>query len=141
LGEDRVVERSLFIIKPDAVSRNLVGEILSFLEDRGLRIVAMRMINLSEAEAGNFYHVHRGKEFCRNLVSYMSSGRCVVTVVEGEDAIGLLRTICGLTDPSAAREGTIRASFGINVTMNSVHASDSLASAEEEIRFFFPNLA
>ena len=135
------MERSLFIIKPDAVSRALVGRILSVVEASGLRIIAMRMVRLSQEEASRFYHVHEGKEFFAKLVSYMSSGRCVVTVIEGEGAIRRLRSICGPTDPSVAGENTIRAAMGIDVTMNSVHASDSLTSADEEIGFFFPGLS
>jgi nucleoside-diphosphate kinase len=131
----------LFIIKPDAVGRNHIGRILSCVEEAGLRLRALRMTRLSETAAGDFYEVHRGKPFYANLVSYMSSGDCVVVVVEGEDAIAHLRRICGVTDPSAAAEGTIRSTFGINVTMNSVHASDSPASAAEEVRFFFPDIA
>jgi nucleoside-diphosphate kinase len=134
------VERTLFIVKPDAVRRNHIGSILAFVEEGGLGLCAMRMTMLSPVEAGEFYHVHRGKPFYDNLVAYMSSGRCVLAVVEGEDAIACLRHICGATDPSAAAGGTIRSTFGINVTMNSVHASDSPATAEEEVRFFFPDL-
>lgn len=140
MSEGRVLERSLFIIKPDAVRRNFIGRILSFVEDDGLRIVAMKTVELGVTEAGEFYRVHKGKAFYENLVSYMSSGRCVVAVVEGDGAIRRLREICGSTDPSTAREGTIRAAFGLNVTMNSVHASDSPASADEEIHFFFPGV-
>lgn len=135
------MERTLFIIKPDAVGRSHIGRILSCVEETGLRLRALRMTRLSETEAGDFYHVHRGRAFYENLISYMSSGDCVVVVVEGEDAIARLRRICGVTDPSAAADGTIRSIFGINVTMNSVHASDSPASAAEEVRFFFPDLA
>jgi nucleoside-diphosphate kinase len=140
LSEVRIVERSLFIIKPDAVRRNHIGRILSFVEEAGMQVIAMRMIRLSADDARGFYRVHEGKGFYDTLAEYMSSGRCVVVVVEGEGAIKRLRGVCGATDPSAAAEGTIRATFGINVTMNSVHASDSPASAEQEVRFFFPDL-
>jgi nucleoside-diphosphate kinase len=98
------------------------------------------MTQLSPDKAGAFYHVHTGKPFYEKLTSYMSSGRCVAVVVEGDGAVTALRRICGATDPSAAAQGTIRATFGINMTMNSVHASDSPATAEEEVRFFFPDL-
>ena len=134
------MERTLLIVKPDAVRRNHVGRVLSLVEEGGLGIVAMRMTQLSPDKAGAFYHMHKGKPFYGKLTSYMSSGKCVVVVVEGDGAITALREICGATDPSSAAEGTIRATFGINVTMNSVHASDSPASAEEEVRFFFPDL-
>jgi nucleoside-diphosphate kinase len=134
------LERTLFIIKPDAVGRNHLGEILAVVEKAGLRIIGMRMVKLSSSKAGDFYHVHRGKDFFDKLVDYMSSGRCVVVALEGEEAIGRLRRVCGATDPAAAAPGTIRAVFGINVTMNSVHASDSSQSAAEELRFFFPEL-
>jgi nucleoside-diphosphate kinase len=134
------LEHTLFIVKPDAVRRDLVGRILGRVEGGGLKLVALRMTRLSKARACDFYHVHKGKDFYDRLTTYMSSGRCVVAVAEGEDAINRLRTICGITDPSKAAEGTIRLDFGLDITMNSVHASDSPASAEEEIRFFFPDL-
>jgi len=135
------MERTLFIIKPDAVRRNHVGSILHKVEHHGLRIRGMKMLALTSEQAGRFYHVHKGKGFYDNLVEYMSSGPCVVVALEGEDAISRLRGICGATDPAEAADGTIRASFGINVTMNSVHASDSPASATDELNFFFPDLA
>jgi nucleoside-diphosphate kinase len=135
------MERTLFIIKPDAVGRDLVGEILMAVERAGLGIVDLRMLNLTADQAGEFYHVHKGKGFYEKLVAYMSSGRCVVAALEGEQAISRLRGVCGATDPSKAAQGTIRSSFGINVTMNSVHASDSPRSAADELAFFFPELA
>lgn len=135
------MEKTLFIIKPDAVRRNHIGGILHAVEQAGLRIRGMRMLDLSSEQASGFYHVHKGRGFYDKLVDYMSSGPCVVVALEGEDAISRLRGVCGATDPAEAAEGTIRASFGINVTMNSVHASDSPASATEELHFFFPDLA
>ena len=135
------MDRTLFIIKPDAVRRNHVGRILHEVERNGLRIRGMRMITLTGEQAGRFYRVHKGKGFYDKLIDYMSSGACVVVALEGEDAISRLRGICGATDPAEAEDGTIRASFGINVTMNSVHASDSPASAADELHFFFPDLA
>lgn len=134
------MERSLFIIKPDAVRRNLIGRVLSFLEEAGIQVVAMKMVHLSDDDARGFYKVHEGKDFLDQLAEYMSSGRCVVTVVEGDGVIERVRAICGKTDPANADEGTIRATFGINLTMNSVHASDSTASADYEIGFFFPDI-
>jgi nucleoside-diphosphate kinase len=98
------------------------------------------MLELTEETAGAFYRVHQGKGFFGKLIAYMSSGRSVVVALEGDDAIARLRELCGATDPAQAAEGTIRASYGINVTMNSVHTSDSTASASEELRFFFPDL-
>ena len=133
------MERTLFIIKPDAVRRNHIGRILSFVEEAGMQVIAMRMVRLSADDARGFYHVHEGKDFYDTLAEYMSSGRCVVVVIEGDGVIRRLREVCGATDPSAAAEGTIRATFGVNVTMNSVHASDSPASAVVEIAFFFPH--
>jgi nucleoside-diphosphate kinase len=135
------VERTLFIIKPDAVRRNLVGEILMAVERSGLGIIGLRMLKLTSDQAGEFYHVHKGKAFYQKLIAYMSSGRCVVVALEGEQAISHLRRICGNTDPSNADPGTIRSLFGINLTMNSVHASDSPRSAADELGFFFPELA
>ena len=135
------MERTLFIIKPDAVRRSHIGQILEAVERAGLRITGMRMLDLTSEQAGQFYHVHKGKGFYDNLVAYMSSGSCVVVALDGDDAVSRVRGVCGATDPAEAAEGTIRASFGINVTMNSVHASDSPASATEELRFFFPDLA
>ena len=135
------MERTLFIVKPDAVRRNHVGRILHEAERSGLRLRGLKMITLTPEQAGRFYHVHKGKVFYDKLVDYMSSGACVVVALEGENAISRLRGICGATDPAEAAEGTIRASFGINVTMNSVHASDSPASAKDELHFFFPDLA
>lgn len=134
------MERTLFILKPDAVRRNHIGEILGTIEESGLRIAGLRMLQLTTEQAGAFYHVHRGKGFYDKLIAYMSSGRCVVAALEGDEAISRLRGVCGATDPAQAARGTVRASFGINVTMNSVHASDSPGSAAEELRFFFPEL-
>jgi nucleoside-diphosphate kinase len=131
------VERTLFIVKPDAVERSLIGKIIGMVEDDGLKIGAMRMTQLSVRTAGDFYHVHRGKDFFDKLVTYMSSGRIVVVVVEGEDAIKRLRRVCGSTDPAVAQPGTIRATYGVNLTMNSVHASDAAATARDEVSFFF----
>lgn len=131
------MEKSLFIIKPDAVERNLTGKIVAMIEESGLRIVALRMTALTERTAADFYNVHRGKEFFDNLVKYMTSGGIVAGVVEGEDAIKRLRAICGATDPASAAPGTIRAAFGVSLTKNSIHASDGPATADCETKFFF----
>jgi nucleoside-diphosphate kinase len=135
------MERTLLIIKPDAVRRSHIGKVLEIVERAGLRIRRIRMVDLTSEEAGRFYHVHKGKAFYEKLVAYMSSGSCVAVALEGDDAILRLRGICGATDPAEAADGTVRALFGINLTMNSVHASDSPVSATEELRFFFPDLA
>jgi nucleoside-diphosphate kinase len=134
------MERTLFIVKPDAVERNLTGYIISQIEEGGLRIIALRMTRLSPEEAGRFYGVHKSKPFYEKLVSYMTSGRCVAAVAEGTEAIERVRTMCGATNPAEADEGTIRASFGLDLTRNSVHASDSPATAKVEVGFFFPDL-
>ena len=134
------MERTLFIVKPDAVERALVGRILAMIEEAGLKLVRLRMASLDGGSAGDFYQVHKGKPFFDKLVAYMTSGRIVAGVVEGDDAIKHLRSVCGATDPSAAAAGTIRATYGVNLTMNSIHASDSPASASYEIKFFFADL-
>ncbi len=139
MGDDRV-ERTLLIIKPDAVRRNCIGSILSTIEQCGFKIIGLKMLKLDREMASAFYDVHEGKEFFEKLVDYMSSGECVVAVLEAEQAIARLRKVCGATDPSKAEPDTIRRRFGINVTMNSVHASDSPESARKEIAFFFPDL-
>ncbi len=140
MGEDSELEKTLFIIKPDAVKRNRIGRILSMVEEAGLKIIRLSLMHLSREQACEFYAMHRGKEFYEKLVDYMSSAPCVVCVLEGNDAVKLLRSICGATDPTLAAPGTIRSEFGINITMNSVHASDSSESAKREVKFFFPEV-
>ncbi|RMD84120.1 MAG: nucleoside-diphosphate kinase [Candidatus Dadabacteria bacterium] len=134
-------ERTLSIIKPDAVEKNVIGEILSRFEKAGLKIAAMRMMKLSKAQAEEFYDIHRGKPFFEHLVEYMTSGPVVVSVLEGEDAISLNRKLMGATDPKQAEKGTIRADFAETIDANAVHGSDSPQTAEREIRFFFPEIA
>jgi nucleoside-diphosphate kinase len=134
------LERTLIIVKPDAVKRGLTGKILTVLEENDLRIIGLKMTKLSDDRAGAFYAVPKEKEFYKNLVSYMTSGECVPTAIEGVDAITRVRALCGNTDPSKAEKGTIRASYGLSVTMNSIHASDSPTTAREEVGFFFPDL-
>ncbi|MFW6094629.1 MAG: nucleoside-diphosphate kinase [Pseudomonadota bacterium] len=131
------VERTLSIIKPDAVARNLIGEIGARFEQSGLRIVAARMLRMSEAEARGFYAEHEGKPFYDDLVAYMTSGPVVVQVLEGDDAVTRNRELMGATNPKEAAPGTIRADFAESVEANAVHGSDSTASAEREIAFFF----
>ncbi len=130
-------ERTFSIVKPDAVARNLIGEIYSRFEKNGLRIVAARMLSLSRDQAEGFYAEHKGKGFFEDLVAYMTSGPVMVQVLEGEGAIALNRQLMGATNPKDADPGTIRADFAESVEANAVHGSDSAASAAREIDFFF----
>ena len=134
------VERTLSMIKPDGVSRNLIGEVLSFFEKGGLRIVAMKMLRLTKEQAKEFYIVHKDKPFYDELTDYMSSGPIVALVLEGENAIARCREIMGATDPAEAAEGTIRKTFALSKGENTVHGSDSPESAAREIAFFFSEL-
>jgi len=136
-----MVERTLSIIKPDAVRKNKIGEILSRFEAAGLRIVAARMLHMTREEAGRFYVVHRDKKFYGSLTEFMSSGPIVVSVLEGKDAIALNRSIMGATNSTEAAEGTIRRDFGTDVEKNAVHGSDAPETAAWEISFFFAQLA
>ncbi len=131
------LERTLSIIKPDAVDRNLIGDINRRFEDGGLSIVACRMLHLSQEQAEQFYAVHRERPFYHDLVKYMRSGPVVVQVLEGENAITRNREIMGATNPADAAAGTIRADFALNVEKNSVHGSDAPETAKTEIAFFF----
>ena len=134
------IERTLSIIKPDATRRNLTGTINSRFEQRGLRIVAQNRLRLSAAQAEGFYAVHAERPFYRSLVAFMSSGPVVVQVLEGEDAVALVREIMGATNPADAAPGTIRKDFAESIEANSVHGSDSLANAAQEIAFFFASI-
>jgi nucleoside-diphosphate kinase len=131
------VERTLSIIKPDAVAKNIIGEIYSRFEKGGLRIIAARMLQLSRDKAEGFYAEHRGRPFFDSLVSYMRSGPVLVQVLEGENAIQVNRKLMGATNPKEADPGTIRADFAESIDANAVHGSDSPASAEREISYFF----
>lgn len=131
------VERTLSIIKPDAVAKNVVGEILSRFERAGLRIVAARMACLSRAEAEGFYAVHRERPFFKPLVDFMVSGPVVIQVLEGENAIAKNRELMGATDPKKAAAGTIRADFAQSIDANAVHGSDAPETAANEIAWFF----
>ena len=131
------VERTLSIIKPDAVARNLIGEIYSRFEQGGLRIVAAKMLRLSPEQAQGFYAEHEGKPFYEDLCAYMRSGPVVVQVLEGEDAIATNRKLMGATNPAEAEPGTIRADFAQSIDANAVHGSDAPESAAREIDFFF----
>lgn len=134
------VERTLSIVKPDAVAKNLIGRILSRFEENGLRIVAMQMLHLSQKQAEDFYDIHRGKPFFPGLVSFMTSGPVVVSVLEGEGAVALNRQLMGATNPAQAAAGTIRADFAASIDNNAVHGSDSVENGIKEVKFFFPDL-
>lgn len=131
------VERTLSIIKPDAVAKNVIGEIYSRFEKAGLSVIASRMKHLSQKEAEGFYAVHSERPFFKDLVSFMISGPVVVSVLEGENAVAAHRDIMGATDPKKAAPGTIRADFASSIDENAVHGSDSLDNAKNEISYFF----
>ncbi|GIW48229.1 MAG: nucleoside diphosphate kinase [Deltaproteobacteria bacterium] len=131
------MERTLSIVKPDGVSKNLIGEVIKRFEQNGLRVVALKMVKLSRPQAEGFYAVHRDKPFFQSLTDFMSSGPCVVMVLEGKDAISKVREIMGATDPKKAETGTIRRDFAQNIERNIVHGSDSKESASFEISYFF----
>jgi nucleoside-diphosphate kinase len=133
------IQQTLSIIKPDATKRNLIGKIIDKFESNGLRIVAMKMAHLSNEEAGEFYAIHKERSFFNDLVSFMTSGRVVIMVLEGEDAVAKNREIMGATNPENAAEGTIRKLFAQSIEANSVHGSDSAENAANEISFFFKN--
>jgi nucleoside-diphosphate kinase len=132
------LEQTLSIIKPDAVNKNLIGQILARFEAAGLRIVAARMMLLSRAEAEGFYAVHRERPFFGPLVEFMISGPVLVQVLEGENAIARNRELMGATDPRKAGQGTIRADFAASIDANAVHGSDGPETARSEIAYFFP---
>ena len=131
------VERTLSIVKPDAVAKNVIGEIYSRFEKAGLRIVAAKMLHLSREQAEGFYAVHKERPFYNDLVEFMTSGPVMVQVLEGENAIAQNREIMGATNPAEAAPGTIRADFAETVDENAVHGSDAPETAEQEIAFFF----
>ena len=133
-------ERTLSIIKPDGVSRKLVGEVIKRLEATGLRIAAMKMIRMTKQQAMGFYKVHEGKPFYESVTQFMSSGPCVILVLEGEDAIRRYRELMGATDYKQAEANTIRRDFATDIEKNIVHGSDSPDTALSEIRYFFSEL-
>lgn len=135
-----MTERTLSIVKPDAVAKSKIGAILSRIEDAGLRIVACKSLVLSKADAGRFYEVHKERPFYGSLTDFMSEGPIVVAVVEGEGAIAKWRDLMGATDPAKADEGSIRRDFGTNVERNATHGSDAPETARWEIAFFFGEL-
>ncbi len=134
------VERTLSIVKPDAVAKNVIGKIYSRFEDAGLRIVAARMVQLSRPEAEGFYAVHKERHFFNDLVEFMISGPVMVQVLEGENAIAKNRELMGATDPKKAEKGTIRADFADSIDANAVHGSDAPETAAVEIAYFFPSM-
>ncbi len=131
------VERTISIIKPDAVAKNVIGEIYARFEKAGLKIVAAKMMHLSEEKAGAFYEVHKERPFYGELVAFMTSGPVMVQVLEGEDAIAKNREVMGATNPKEAAAGTIRADFAESIDENAVHGSDGADTAKNEIAFFF----
>ena len=131
------MERSLVLIKPDAMQRRLAGTIISRLEGEGLKLVALRMLHVDKALAERHYAIHRDKPFYEDLVNYITSTPIVASVFEGEGAVELIRQVMGATDPARAEAGTIRSDFGLDIQRNSTHASDSAENAEMEIKLFF----
>jgi nucleoside-diphosphate kinase len=134
------VERTLSIIKPDATRRNLTGKINARLEDAGLRIVAQKRLRLTRPQAEAFYAVHAARAFFDGLCTFMASGPVVVQVLEGENAVAKNRDLMGATNPANAKKGTLRAEFAESIEANSVHGSDSVETAKQEIAFFFPDI-
>jgi nucleoside-diphosphate kinase len=134
------VERTLSIIKPDAVAKNVIGQIYSRFENAGLRVIAARMLHLSQSQAEGFYAVHRERPFFKDLVAFMISGPVMIQVLEGEGAISMNRELMGATDPKKAAPGTIRADFADSIDANAVHGSDGPDTARQEIAYFFPSL-
>ncbi|OOY46695.1 nucleoside-diphosphate kinase, partial [Solemya velum gill symbiont] len=132
------IERTLSMIKPDAVAKNIIGKIYSRFETNGLKVVASRMIHLTKEQAGEFYAVHKERPFYNDLIEFMTSGPIMAQALEGEDAVAKNRELMGATNPAEAAEGTIRADFAETVDENAVHGSDSLENAAIEIAFFFP---
>ncbi|MFX3627010.1 nucleoside-diphosphate kinase [Campylobacter sp. LH-2024] len=131
------MERTLSIIKPDAVRKNLIGKILERFESNGLKIIALKKIQLTSEQAENFYAIHKERSFFKDLVNFMISGPVVVSILEGENAVMKNRELMGATDPKKAKSGTIRADFAESIDVNAVHGSDSLENANNEIEFFF----
>jgi len=132
-----VIEKTLSIVKPDAVERNLENRIKSFFKEKNLKIIKSKKVHITKEEAAEFYKIHQTKPFYQNLCNYLSSGPIVVMVLEGEEAVSRNRQIMGATDPLKAEEGTLRKMYGLSIDKNSVHGSDSAESAKTEIDFFF----
>ena len=134
------IERTLSIIKPDAVAKNVIGQILARFEAAGLKVVAAKLVHLSRGEAEAFYGVHKERPFFKDLVSFMISGPVMIQALEGENAILKNRDLMGATDPKKAAAGTIRADFAESIDTNAVHGSDAVETAQVEIAFFFPGV-
>jgi nucleoside-diphosphate kinase len=134
------MEQTLVIVKPDAVARGLIGEVIRRFEAEGLVVCGLKMVRLAQKEAEGFYQVHQHRPFFESLTRFMASGPCVMMVLEGEKAIGRVRTLMGATDPVKADEGTLRRSFAASIEKNVVHGSDSAASAAFEVPYFFNRL-
>jgi nucleoside-diphosphate kinase len=137
LNPTQTLEQTLSIIKPDAVGQNMIGNIIEYFEREGLNVTAAKMTHLTEAQAKEFYAIHKERPFFQELVDFMTSGPILAMVLEGENAVARNRQIMGETDPSKAAPGTIRADFATSIDRNAVHGSDSLANAKAEIEFFF----
>ncbi len=134
------MERTLAIIKPDAVKKRIIGKIIQRIEDEGFKIIEMKLLRLTKEQAEAFYIVHKNKPFYKSLTEFMSSGEIVVMVLEKENAISHWREVMGATDPALAKPGTIRHTYGFSIERNAVHGSDGPDTAEWEINFFFPKL-
>lgn len=137
---DMAIERTLAILKPDCVRKNLIGEVIRRMQDAGFKVLALKMINLTKEEAGGFYAVHRERPFFGELVDFMSSGPCVPIVLEKENAVADFRTLIGATDPAEAEAGTIRHDFADNKGQNIVHGSDSVENGRLEANYYFPEV-
>jgi nucleoside-diphosphate kinase len=131
------MEKTLSIVKPDGVAKNLIGEVIKRFQENGLKLIGLKMIRMDKEEAEGFYAVHRGKAFFESLTDFMSSGPSVVMVLEGEKAISKTRDLMGATDPAKAKEGTLRRQFAANIERNIVHGSDAPETAASEIGYFF----
>ena len=134
------IEQTLSIIKPDATSRNITGEVNAIIEKSGLKIIGQKRIKLTKETAGKFYEVHKDRPFFQDLVSFMVSGPVIVQVLQGDNAVALYRKVMGATNPENAELGTIRKEFALSIEANSVHGSDSIENAKKEISFFFSEI-
>ena len=134
------MEKTLSIIKPDAIQKKVIGKIITHLEENSFKIIAFKMVHLTEDQAKKFYEVHKEKPFYNDLVKFMSSAPIIAMCLEGENAISKLRELMGITDSKKAIKGTIRNVYGTDIQRNAIHGSDRLETAQKEIKFFFPNL-
>lgn len=134
------MEKTLSIIKPDGVQKNVIGKIISRFEEAGLKVIAAKMMHLTDSQAGEFYDVHKARPFFGDLVKFMTSGPVFISVLQGQDAVAVNRKLMGATNPKEAAPGTIRADFADSIDANCVHGSDSAENASREISFFFPEI-